>query len=135
MSRVQEIHKAITELQDELDEIRKNCTHKEVHITDYMYRIASMTRGYICDFCGEFLGKMVSPQEWILHPNSSRIPYDNIKEYLLQQEFPIKDVSWNQFCKLTNYDNITDEMAKNWLKAKSRDQKIDEITKDENSKN
>jgi hypothetical protein len=56
MNRVKEIYAEIEKLNDELEDIRKKCTHEEYHIAYYMWRIGSTIISRICLECGENLG-------------------------------------------------------------------------------
>jgi len=132
VSRVQELYEIIKNAQDELKDIRENCKHISVFLGNYTYSDASrMQTGYICNDCGDFLGKMKTAIEWIESPKYYSQTYRRIKEYLLQGEYTQDKLSWDQFVNLTGFNNLTDEKVNNWFKAQNRDKKIDQIIKDE----
>ena len=131
MSRVEELYKIIKESQDELEIIRKNCEHKDTHQGQYSSGPGRIQDGYICDYCGYFLGKMYTAEVWIENPNTRFMPYDNIKEYLLQGEYSNDLLSWDQFVKLTGYYELTDDKISKWKKSKIREERINKII-DEN---
>ena len=131
MSRVKELYQIIKDAEEELAEIRENCTHLNIKKGNYMSRPGRIDSGYICDECGEFLGDMRTAVEWIFNP-AWRLGSDkdikNNEDYLLSHEYSDNKISWQQYVKLVDYNNVT-ENAKKWLKAKHRDDQIDNILK------
>ena len=103
-NRIQELYKIIKDANDELDLIRKNCPHNQVSKGDYMWAPGHISNGFICDDCGKYIGEMKTAKEWIENPRYSRVPYDVIKENLLEKEYSDDVISWDEFEKLTNYD-------------------------------
>jgi hypothetical protein len=68
MSRVKELYKIIKDAEEELAEIRENCPHLDKNIGNYMFKPNRFESGYICDYCGEFLGDIKPAKEWIKNP-------------------------------------------------------------------
>jgi hypothetical protein len=131
MNRVTELYKIIKDAEEELAEIRDNCTHLDKNIGNYMSRPGRFDTGYICDDCGEFLGDIKSAKEWIKNPQyrlGSGEDFKNNEDYLLSCDYSDDKLSWQQFVKLVDYNNVSNN-TKKWLKAKHRDKQIDNILK------
>jgi hypothetical protein len=128
MSRVKELYKIIKDAEEELAEIRENCPHVNAKRGNYMSRPGRIDSGYICDDCGEYLGDMKTAKEWIKNPAWEVGDYINNENYLLSREYSDDLISWQQFVKLVDYNNVI-ENTKKWLKAKHRDKQIESILK------
>ena len=65
IKRIQEIHKSIEDLNNELEEIRRRCEHENYSEQSFMFAPAYPCTGMICDDCGKYLGEYQSFNEWI----------------------------------------------------------------------
>ena len=106
-TRIEELYKIIQDAEDELKEIRNKCPHKNYKLGNYMWAPGHINEGYICEDCGEYLGEIKTAKEWIENPRYwNQDYYKKIKEELLKRQYDNTLLSWNQFEKLTDYNNI-----------------------------
>ena len=56
-NRVEEIFSSMRSFEDELKEIRKNCSHDSYHIGNWSWRPGNIDQVRICDHCFDNLGK------------------------------------------------------------------------------